>query len=42
MTRATAPPLDRAFEAGTDGLELIVFGPHREGDAEIAPDFGPD
>ena len=37
-----SPPVDRAFEAGADGLELIVFGPHREGDAEIVPDFWPD
>jgi mannose-6-phosphate isomerase-like protein (cupin superfamily) len=37
-----SPPVDRAFEAGPDGLELIVFGPHYEGDAEIAPDFWPD
>jgi mannose-6-phosphate isomerase-like protein (cupin superfamily) len=37
-----SPPVDRAFEAGPDGLELIVFGPHLEGDAEITPDFWPD
>ena len=37
-----SPPVDRAFEAGPDGLELIVFGPHHEGDAEIAPEFWPD
>jgi quercetin dioxygenase-like cupin family protein len=30
-----APRVARAFEAGPDGLELIVFGPHHEGDAEI-------
>jgi mannose-6-phosphate isomerase-like protein (cupin superfamily) len=37
-----SPPVNRAFEAGPDGLELIVFGPHHEGDAEIAPEFWPD
>ena len=30
-----APPVVRAFEAGPDGLELLVFGPHHEGDGEI-------
>jgi mannose-6-phosphate isomerase-like protein (cupin superfamily) len=30
-----APPVARAFEAGDDGLELLVFGPHHEGDGEI-------
>jgi hypothetical protein len=25
----------RAFEAGPDGLELLVFGPHHQGDGEI-------
>jgi mannose-6-phosphate isomerase-like protein (cupin superfamily) len=29
----------RRFEAGPDGLELLVFGPRREGDGEILPDF---
>jgi|SRR5437588_1444055 len=28
-------PLARAFEAGHDGLELIVFGPHHEKDGEV-------
>jgi len=28
----------RAFEAGPDGLELLVFGPHHHGDAEIVAD----
>lgn len=40
---------DRAFEAGPDGLEFLVFGPHHRGDGEAstirgspdaAPDFG--
>src|ERR1700722_8317290 len=30
-----APKVVRAFEAGADGLELIVFGPHHEGDGEL-------
>ena len=30
-----APPVARAFEADSDGLAILVFGPHRDGDAEI-------
>jgi mannose-6-phosphate isomerase-like protein (cupin superfamily) len=30
-----APFVARAFEAGPEGLELLVFGPHHEGDTEI-------
>lgn len=30
-----APPVARAFEAGPDGLELLVFGPHHERDGEF-------
>ncbi len=30
-----APQVARAFEAGPDGLELLVFGPHHEGDGEF-------
>ena len=30
-----APPVARAFEAGGDGLELLVFGPRHAGDGEI-------
>ncbi len=30
-----APRVARAFEAGDDGLELLVFGPHHEGDGEL-------
>jgi mannose-6-phosphate isomerase-like protein (cupin superfamily) len=33
-----APAVIRAFEAGPDGLELLVFGPHHDDDAEIVPD----
>lgn len=30
-----APKVARAFEAGPDGLELLVFGPRHAGDGEI-------
>jgi quercetin dioxygenase-like cupin family protein len=30
-----APPVARAFEGGPDGLELLVFGPHHDRDAEF-------
>jgi mannose-6-phosphate isomerase-like protein (cupin superfamily) len=30
-----APPVVRGFEAGDAGLELLVFGPHHSGDAEM-------
>ena len=30
-----APPVTRTFEAGPEGLELLAFGPHHEGDGEI-------
>jgi hypothetical protein len=29
----------RGFEAGPDGLELLVFSMRAPGDAEIVPDF---
>ena len=32
-----APTATRTFEAGTDGLEYLVFGPRHEGDGEILP-----
>jgi mannose-6-phosphate isomerase-like protein (cupin superfamily) len=35
-----SPEVARAFEAGSDGLELLVFGPHHEGDGEtVSGDF---
>ena len=35
-----SPEVARAFEAGSDGLELLVFGPHHEGDVEaVSGDF---
>ena len=30
-----APKVTRAFEAGPDGMEVLVFGPRHEGDGEI-------
>ena len=30
-----SPHVARAFEAGPDGLELLVFGPRHEGDGEV-------
>jgi mannose-6-phosphate isomerase-like protein (cupin superfamily) len=30
-----SPQVARAFEAGSDGLELVAFGPRHEGDGEI-------
>lgn len=37
-----APQVARGFEAGPDGLELLVFGPHHAGDSEVIPDFWGD
>jgi quercetin dioxygenase-like cupin family protein len=34
-----SPGVTRAFEAGDDGLQVVVFGPHVEGDGEIVQDF---
>ncbi len=36
------PGVVRSFEAGPDGLEVLVFGPHVEADAEIVDDFWRD
>ena len=36
-----APSSARAFEAGPDGLEFVVFGPHQAGDAVIDANFWP-
>jgi quinol monooxygenase YgiN/quercetin dioxygenase-like cupin family protein len=36
-----APTSARALEAGPDGLEFVVFGPHHTGDALIDSDFWP-
>jgi mannose-6-phosphate isomerase-like protein (cupin superfamily) len=32
-----SPAVTRAFEAGPDGLEVLAFGPHHEGDGELIP-----
>jgi quinol monooxygenase YgiN/mannose-6-phosphate isomerase-like protein (cupin superfamily) len=37
-----APAVTRAFEAGPDGLEFIVFGPRRQGDGEVLQDWWSD
>lgn len=37
-----APDVTRAFEAGDEGLEVIAFGPHHEGDGEIVPGWWSD
>ena len=37
-----APSVTRGFQAGDDGLELIVFSPSTPGDAEIVDDFFAD
>ncbi len=34
-----APPVARAFEAGEQGLTLLVFGPRHEADGELLHDF---
>jgi mannose-6-phosphate isomerase-like protein (cupin superfamily) len=36
-----APGSGRAFEAGPNGLDLLVFGPRKPGDAVMDPDFWP-
>jgi mannose-6-phosphate isomerase-like protein (cupin superfamily) len=36
------PQVTRGFEAGSDGLELIVFSKKTPGDAEIVQDFFAD
>jgi mannose-6-phosphate isomerase-like protein (cupin superfamily) len=37
-----SPDVTRAFEAGDDGLEVLVFGPRRDGDGSLDPDFWTD
>lgn len=34
-----SPGVTRCFEAGAEGLEVLVFGPRVESDGEIVPDF---
>jgi mannose-6-phosphate isomerase-like protein (cupin superfamily) len=37
-----SPEVTRAFEAGDNGLEVIAFGPRRDGDGEIIPNWWSD
>jgi mannose-6-phosphate isomerase-like protein (cupin superfamily) len=37
-----SPEVMRAFEAGDDGLEVLVFGPRRDGDGALDPNFWTD
>lgn len=37
-----APPVTRSFEAGPDGLDLLVFGQHHEKDGEIIQEWWTD
>lgn len=34
-----SPGTTRAFEAGPDGLEVLVFGPRVKGDGEMVQGF---
>jgi len=34
-----SPGVARGFEAGPDGLEVLIFGPHVESDSEIVQNF---
>jgi mannose-6-phosphate isomerase-like protein (cupin superfamily) len=34
-----SPGTARSFEAGPDGLQVLIFGPHVEGDGEMVEDF---
>ncbi|MBV8064916.1 MAG: cupin domain-containing protein [Actinobacteria bacterium] len=33
------PGITRRFEAGPDGLDVLVFGPHVDGDADVVSGF---
>jgi mannose-6-phosphate isomerase-like protein (cupin superfamily) len=37
-----APGVTRKFEAGSDGIELLAFGPRHEGDGELLEDWWTD
>jgi mannose-6-phosphate isomerase-like protein (cupin superfamily) len=37
-----SPEVTRAFEAGDDGLEVIAFGPRRDGDGKVVPGWWSD
>jgi uncharacterized cupin superfamily protein len=34
-----SPGVARAFEAGEDGIEVLIFGPRVESDSELVSDF---
>jgi mannose-6-phosphate isomerase-like protein (cupin superfamily) len=34
-----SPGVARSFEAGPEGLQVLIFGPHVESDAEMVHDF---
>ncbi len=34
-----SPGVARSFEAGSDGLQVLIFGPHVESDGEMVQDF---
>lgn len=34
-----SPGVTRSFEAGPDGLEVLIFGPHVEADSDVVADF---
>jgi mannose-6-phosphate isomerase-like protein (cupin superfamily) len=37
-----APRVTRMFEAGSEGLEYLAFGPHHKGDGELIHDWWKD
>ncbi len=37
-----APGVTRAFEAGSDGIELLAFGPRHDGDGEVIQNWWTD
>jgi uncharacterized cupin superfamily protein len=37
-----SPGVARGFEAGPDGLEVLIFGPHVESDSEMVEGFWDD
>jgi len=37
-----SPEVTRAFEAGDDGLEVLVFGPRKDGDGSLDHEFWTD
>ena len=37
-----SPGVTRAFEAGSDGIELLAFGPRQKGDGEVIQDWWTD